>query len=268
MAHTATRRIGEFEVILADDFGHKQDEEYFYIKRSSEWELVRFHDYATIYEIPGLYDWLFYETLACQSQHTVAHALQEGADSHMITASPAELRVLDLGAGNGIIGQQLRDLGARTVLGIDILDEAAHAASRDHPGVYTDYLVADLTHMTASQQDRIERFQPNLMVCVAALGFGDIPVPAFNRAVDLLEADAWLIFNIKDAFLTDGHPSGFSQMISSAVDTGALQLLRSTQTLHRTTVTGSPLHYTCITARKTPIWQEFSTTVGRAPRIE
>ena len=35
--------------------------------------------------------------------------------------------------------------GVGTVVGVDILDEAANATERDRPDVYDDYVVVDLT---------------------------------------------------------------------------------------------------------------------------
>ena len=40
-----------------------------------------------------------------------------------------------------MVGEELEELGASTIVGIDLLPEAAAAAVRDRPGVYDDYCV-------------------------------------------------------------------------------------------------------------------------------
>ena len=52
--------------------------------------------------------------------------------------------MLDLGAGNGMVGEALREHGFEEITGVDITPEAGEAAERDRPGVYADYHVCDL----------------------------------------------------------------------------------------------------------------------------
>lgn len=70
------------------------------------------------------------------------------------TKKPRLLRVLDFGAGNGMMGEQVRSLiqsfqhgrlaGSTTITAWDILPEAKAAAERDRPGVYDRYIVANI----------------------------------------------------------------------------------------------------------------------------
>ena len=57
---------------------------------------------------------------------------------------PAALPVLDLGAGNGMVGEALRDRGFEEIVGVDIIPEAGEAVERDRPGVYAEYHVCDM----------------------------------------------------------------------------------------------------------------------------
>ena len=52
-----------------------------------------------------------------------------------------ELRAFDLGAGNGVVGEELRARGVTVVAGADGVPEARDAAHRDRPGLYAHYLV-------------------------------------------------------------------------------------------------------------------------------
>src|SRR3954471_12264657 len=106
-----------------------QGEEGFEVDVGGETRRLRFHDYADIYSIPGLYERLIYDELRCQSPRVVAGMFSRGIDRRELEGE--SLRVLDLGAGNGIVGEELDRLGAGHVVGVDIIPEAAEAAERD-----------------------------------------------------------------------------------------------------------------------------------------
>ncbi|HSG31903.1 MAG TPA: class I SAM-dependent methyltransferase [Thermodesulfobacteriota bacterium] len=57
----------------------------------------------------------------------------------------SDITVLDMGAGNGIVAEELVNLGLDDVIGVDIIEEAKQAAFRDRPEVYSDYIFDDLT---------------------------------------------------------------------------------------------------------------------------
>jgi predicted TPR repeat methyltransferase len=94
--------------------------------------------------------------------------------------------VLDVGAGNGMVGEKLTEIGVGSVLGLDIIPEAMVATERDRPGIYDKYYVEDLTRMPGAVYREIENCSPNCLTIVAALGFDDIPPPAFAEAFNLI----------------------------------------------------------------------------------
>jgi hypothetical protein len=97
----------QFPAINASDLG--QDEAYFHLLDGSDRRQIRLHDYSEIYKFPGLYEQLFYDRLKCQSPAKVAQILGSAvAESH---ENLSELRVLDLGAGNGMMGEVLKKSG-------------------------------------------------------------------------------------------------------------------------------------------------------------
>ncbi|HEY2206584.1 MAG TPA: methyltransferase domain-containing protein [Pseudonocardia sp.] len=163
---------------------------------------------------------------------------------------PGQLRVFDLGAGNGIMGEELAKLGVDCVVGADILPEAAAAAERDRPDVYRGYHVADLTALTDGQRTELDSYGFNAMTCIAALGFGDIPTECFRTAYNLLDEGGWVILNIKEDFLADSDTTGFAGMLHRAIDSGALEVVDTTLYQHRLATNGSPLNYTAMIARK------------------
>ncbi len=225
-----------------------QDEEWCEVVTAGQHRRIRFHDYAALYSIPGLYERLFYEELKCCSPQTVSGLLTDvlvrsGTD-------PAGLVCLDLGAGNGMVGETLVTLGVGAVVGIDILPEAAMATQRDRPGVYESYLVTDLTDLDAAERSKLSDRHFNLLTTVAALGFGDIPPAAFAAAYDLLIRDGWVALTLKEDFLAADDPSGFALLIRQMLESGHLEVQAQKTYQHRLSSQGNPLHYTAIVARK------------------
>jgi predicted TPR repeat methyltransferase len=218
-----------------------QDAEWCVVRTGGRWREVRFHDYADIFAVPGLYERLFYDILECRSPATITGMLGEVIGE--AGGDPTELRALDLGAGNGIMGEELRGLGAEVVVGVDILSEAADAAARDRPTVYDDYFVVDMTDLDAAGSAALERHRFNCLTCVAALGFADIPPAAFRTAYNLIAPGGWVAFNIKEDFLDDADRSGFADLIARSVDEGRLELRLRRRYRHRLGTAGQPLHY-------------------------
>ena len=228
--------------------GVDQDEEWFEFEDQGRHRRLRLHDYAAIYDTPGLYESLVYRALKCRSPERVARPLKEALAAQ--SQSMETLRVVDLGAGNGIVGALLRRRGVRQVMGVDILPEAARAARRDNPHAYDDYVVTDLTQSDPAAEKRLRDFAPNCLVIVAALGFGDIPPEAFVRAFNLLPAGAWLALCIKDRFLEEDDDSGFGRLVRSMVADATVEVLHRERYVHRVSIAGEKLHYVAVIARK------------------
>ena len=130
-----------------------QDEVYFHLLDRDKQRKIRFHDYNEIYKVPGLYEQLFYDRLKCQSPAKVAEILNSSvAQSH---GNVSELRVLDFGAGNGMMGDELNKYGPARLVGVDIIPEAEAATERDRPGVYDAYYVQDFCNLSEEQRERI-----------------------------------------------------------------------------------------------------------------
>ena len=225
-----------------------QDEEWFDVSIDGEQRRIRFHDYGAIYDVPGLYERLFYDRLECKSPETVVGLLKRELDRAGI--DPASLTALDLGAGNGIVGEELRAIGVRSIVGVDLLPEAAAAAKRDRPEVYEDYLVADLTQLSADERERLAKFKFGCLISVAALGFDDIPPEALATAYDEIQPGGWIALTIKEDFLTTEDPSGFQKLIRRMLDEKLLDLRTHERYRHRLSSNGQPLYYVALIAVK------------------
>lgn len=227
-----------------------QDEVYFFLHGDGDRpEQIRFHDYSVIYGHPGLYEQIFYDRLKCQSPAKVASILRSAVEQDGDT--PSTLRVLDLGAGNGIMGEELRRLGVARLLGIDNIEQAHDAYLRDRPGLYDGYVVCDLTHPEKEVQKDLESWSLDCLTTVAALGFGDIPVRAFVNAFNLIRSGGWVAFNIKDTFLDQRETTEFSRTVRELVFTDYLEIHHLERYRHRNSIDGEPIFYYAIAGKKT-----------------
>jgi len=223
-----------------------QDEEWCEIEIDGERRRIRFHDYAEIYEVPGLYERLFAEQLECDSPRVVVDLL--GDELRDARVKPGRLTALDFGAGNGMVGERLADLSIGEIVGVDLLPEARDAALRDRPGVYRDYFALDLTDLSPADRRELMRPDFSVMACVAALGFGDIPPLAFAEAFNLVGAPGWLAFNIRDRFLDEER--GFGGFIARMLREGIVDERARKRYTHRMSISGEALEYVAIVAEK------------------
>ena len=243
--------------------GVGQDEEWCEVGANGSVRRIRFHDYDEIYSIPGLYERLFYEVLQCQSPGVVCGLLEEQLGGER--ERPHGLRILEVGAGNGMVGEELVRRGAELLVGVDIIEEAAMAAERDRPGTYDDYKVLDLCAMSDEVKAELAGRRFNCLVTVAALGFGDIPPLAFAEAYNLVADGGWIAFNIKETFIDNGERSGFSILIDEMVEGGKLEPCAKERYQHRLSAAGEPIHYVAVVARKlgdVPLSSEWVRAAG------
>lgn len=224
-----------------------QDTEWCEVSMNGRRERVRFHDYGRIFDVPGLYERIFYDILGCNSPRRVVRLLDEVLEDF---DGDDPLRVIDVGAGNGVVGEELSVLEPQHIVGLDILEEAEQAARRDRPHVYDDYVVADLADLPAPTAAALHAADFNCLVSVATLGFNDIPPEAFAAAADFVDAPGWLAFNLKEDFLQEAETSGFGRFIHRLQQAGVIQIHAYRRYRHRLSISGEPLHYVAMVARK------------------
>jgi hypothetical protein len=251
-----------FNIHLPDVEAIEQGKEFLILEQDGHKEKIEFHDYDRLYEIPGLYEHLFYERYKCNSPEVVCGLLKKHIEQER--QGNEQLVALDVGAGNGMVGEQLADLGAEAIVGIDIIDEAAEAAQRDRPGIYDAYHVADLTDMPADVEQSLEKKDFNCMTVVAALGFGDIPPDAFAGGYNLVSSQGWVAFNIKEDFVCQEDQSGFCKLIGRMEQDGVLDIRERLRYRHRFCQDGTSLFYYAVVGKKqkdisTEMLSEIST---------
>jgi predicted TPR repeat methyltransferase len=238
-----------------------QDEAYFNLVEEGTARKILFHDYDRIFSKAGLYEQLFYERLKCTSPKKVSELLHHSLISEWVNCT--ELRVLDLGAGNGMMAERLRNLGVARIVGADILPEARDAAYRDRPTAYDDYVVADFTKLSDDRQEELAEWRFDCLTSVAALGFGDIPPTAFFTAMKFLRTDGWVAFNIKETFLDHSDDAGFSRFIRELIFSEYLDVYQLERYTHRLSMEGVPLKYFALVGRLTAsIPLDFLNSIG------
>ncbi|MDQ3678110.1 MAG: class I SAM-dependent methyltransferase [Actinomycetota bacterium] len=245
----ATLDKEEFALHLPESgSGLDQDQEWIEIEIGDERRRIRLHDYAEIYNVPGLYEQLFAEQLDCDSPRVVCGLLGEQLDQAGVDA--AKLTALDFGAGNGMVAEQLAELGVGEIVGVDLLEEARVAAKRDRPALYEDYYALDLTELEPDQREDLTEHNFNALTCVAALGFGDVPPVAFAEAFNFVASPGWIAFNLRDRFFEERDPSGFGGFMKRMFDEGVVEERARVRYRHRVSVEGEPLHYLAVIAEK------------------
>lgn len=225
-----------------------QNEAFFYLITPEGRRKIRFHDYNELYKIPGLYEQLFYDRLKSISPQKVTEILQSVVSQSNYNFT--ELRVLDLGAGNGMMGEVLKKNGISRLVGVDIIPEAFEAVGRDRPGIYDAYYVADFCNLSDDEYQEISSWSFNCMTTVATLGFEDIPVKAFIEAFNITKSEGWIAFNIKETFLDHSDNRGFSKTIRELIFSKYLDLYHLTKYRHRLSIEGEPIYYFAIAGRK------------------
>jgi len=233
-----------YEIVVPDmDQQLDQDEEWIIVKEKGKQEKLRLHDYDRIYKHPGLYEQIFCQKLRCDSPTVICDLLDE-------TRGNVEgCRILDFGAGNGMVGKEIINKGGNLIVGVDIIKEAKEAAQRDHAGVYKDYYILDMTELGKEEAEELRRYHFNTLISVAALGFEDIPPKAFLNAFNLVQKNGWIAFNIKDRFLSEKDDTGYKNLMSGISDDN-LDIIRQKRYCHRLSLSGKELYYIAIIGRK------------------
>lgn len=210
-------------------------------------EVVHLHDYPRLYAVSGLYEHVVQDLLGCRSPHVAAAGLARAVRRQGL--APERVRVLDVGAGTGMVGELLRERSFAEVIGLDALKEARAACLRDRPGVYRDYLVGDLADPSTELSARLRGHRPGALIAAGAFGGTHAPPRALSNALALLPHGAPVVFTIDQRWLATDDPAGFRRVLES----GELSVLERTSFQHRLSTTGAPIDYELIVAVAAPV---------------
>lgn len=237
-----------YEVELESAPGVEQAEESLVVRHGDgRTERFRLHEYARVYAVPGLYEEVVQRRLRCASPAKLADLLVRCAGASDL--EPADLAVFDLGAGNGVVGEELRARGVGTLVGSDNIVQARDAALRDRPRLYAEYLVGD-TDDLPQVADLIGEHQLNALVSAGALGLGHISAGSFHRLWSAFPQEAWFAVTLRED-LADPGASDFGDYLAELEGRPEWgEILVRERFCHRLTMAGDPIHYLAIVARK------------------
>lgn len=222
-------------------------EEFFWLSQNGNEDKLRLHDYAQIYRIPHLYEHLM-EKLQAKSHIILSSLLID-----LVTKAGGDVKdliVLEVGAGSGMLGQALADLGVKSITGIDILPEAAQAAKRECPGVYENYYVEDLTNLSETARNALSSRGFNCMVCASALTSNHIPPLALATAFNLIAPNGSIAFNVQKEHWEEKGEASFVAWHPWVAETDIFEIAQRHDYQHRFHMDGRPLYYKAMIGTK------------------
>jgi hypothetical protein len=206
------------------------------------------HDYAALYRTPGLYETLVNHKFVCNTPARLVALLTSVLDGWRTKS--ADLRVLDFGAGNGVVAGQLRAIGVQHIVGLDIYAEARRAANRDRPGVYDDYVVGPITEFSDVRRTALKAARFNCLIAGAGREFGELCPEAFRAALDLVEDGGLVAFATQGTLFGSGYDSALSARVRLMVDVGAVSIEAFHRYCRLRSAEGSLLFQTAAVCRK------------------
>lgn len=210
-------------------------------------EEMALHDYDRVYAVPGLYEAVVQDALRCLSPAETGRRAEEAVRA--LGLEPEEMRVLDVGAGNGVVGTELAERGFRHVFGTDLEPEAEAAARRDRPGVYDRYVAGDLADAGGTLLAAIAEWEPNAMTAAGALGGGHMGALALANAFDALSQPAISVLTVAEARLEATAEEGLGALVAERVAAGTMEELGRERFRHRLSMAGEPVYYYAIALR-------------------
>ena len=192
-------------------------------------ERMTMHDYGRVYAVPGLYEQVVHRMLGCATPDRVAALLAHAADG--LGLARGDVRVLDLGAGNGVSGEAIAATGMRPVAAIDLEPAARAATLRDRPRLYELVLTGDVRSLGAGDAAAVRALRPNALALVGALGNDHVTADALAAASRLLADDALVAY---------AHPDheDDADLRAALARTGAVAELARDRYRHRRTAWG------------------------------
>ena len=228
--------------------GRRQAQEEFVLHHADGTdERIVLHDYARVYSVPGLYEEVVQHRLQCASPATLATALAEAVAAEGRAVD--ELRVFDLGAGNGVVGEELAARGIPVVAGADGVPEARSAAHRDRPGLYAHYLVGERLDVDAvGALVRDEGL--TALAAAGAVGEGHVPKDVLGQLWDTFPPGSFLALTLADGEADHDVADVDAVLAATATTAHPSRVVVRRRFRHRVSMAGTDLHYVVLVAVK------------------
>lgn len=238
----------DYNVRFPDTKDLSQGEEFFYVQLNGEEKKMKLHDYEDLYKHPFLYEAILYDLLKCSTPQAICNLLKKALQENEVQAK--DLRVLEMGAGSGIFGEALKNMGVGYVAGLDIYEIAKEAAYRDRPSLYDKYYIEDLTQPSEDAVKDIEASKFNCVAVASATGWGNhIPVKGFDNAFNVLEDGGWFVYHVKrDA--EDQECIDLCAWIDDKIESKIFEVKAQDSCFHRNSIQNVPIYYDVIIGTK------------------
>ena len=157
----------------------------------------------------------------------------------------AELRVLDIGAGNGVVGEELHARGAQVVAGTDGVVAARDAARRDRPELYEVYEIAGVDEFAVEQL--VADHGLNALTSAGAIGLGHVEVSDVAQWWAAFPPGSWFAATVPPDV---ADPAGEDLLGALAAADPSTQVARQETFAHRRRMSGETITYSVVVARK------------------
>ena len=138
-----------------------------------------------------------------------------GAETLARYAADKEVKVLDAGAGTGMVGEELARLGFRHITALDLSPGMLKTANKK--SVYEKLVVGELGKPLDFETGRFGG-----TTCIGTLTFGHAPPESLDELVRVTEAGGTVVFSMRTDYYTEG---GFDVKQASLEQAGKWRLL-------------------------------------------
>ena len=208
---------------------------------------------------------MFETALQCKSPQEVVTIVCETLRSGELSIPHSGLRILDVAAGSGCLGVEIRDQLSlheiECLVGTDLSDFARLATLRDRRAdLYDEYVVTDLLKQPQSAVvESWKKNQYNVVTICAALGPSntDLPLEVIDAAIEFLKVGGLLVFTVNSK--ASGNMSDRYKDFLNTLDQGTkthwneMKEIRRKPYKHRLNVKGKAIDYTAFVYQKTSL---------------
>ncbi len=123
-----------------------------------------------------------------EAPETCVKTLRSVADKYGVTK---ESKIVDIGAGTGIIGALLKREGYKNIDAVDVSPEMLNKAKSKN--CYTKFINSPVGENNLA----VPSNEYKVLVCMACLSFGHIKPEGINEMVDIVQSGGLLIFTVR-----------------------------------------------------------------------
>ncbi|MGH3616361.1 MAG: hypothetical protein ACRDRK_27950 [Pseudonocardia sp.] len=204
-----------------------------------------FHDYAALYQVPGLYEAAYFLRLGGRAPHMLAEVLAQVVPR----CERPNLQVLDVGAGTGVVGERLAAVGFRRIAGTDLEPAGARAVLRDRGHIYGRFRTMDLARPSDDDLTWMRTLAPHIAAVAGAVGFGHLPVDALAIVTRALPPGGLLAVTVAHGFEEEPALKGYVALLLGP----AYRQRARREGLHRRTADGARLEVTALVLERSEV---------------